>query len=123
MSDPEAMKEFPDEKQRLAVANQKYRMQASVIQAAIIVTSTDAHHYHTAEIDEKGNGKTISTLPETHSNHIHQIANNIIQTSREEGMLSLDKSLAELVKTGEILLEDALAHAHDQQSLKAMTRR
>lgn len=53
---------------------------------------------------------------------LYQI-NNIIQTSREEGMISLDKSLAELVKTSEILIEDALAHAHDQQSLKAMMRR
>jgi len=53
---------------------------------------------------------------------LYQI-NNIIQTSREEGMISLDKSLAELVKTGEILIEEALACAQDPQSLRTMTRR
>lgn len=49
--------------------------------------------------------------------------NNIIQTSREEGMISLDKSLAELVKTGEIIIEEALAYAQDPQSLRVMARR
>ena len=48
--------------------------------------------------------------------------NNIIQTSREEGMISLDRSLAELVKTGEIQPEVAAAHAYDIQSLKMMIR-
>lgn len=48
---------------------------------------------------------------------LYQI-NNIIQTSREEGMVSLDWSLAELVKTNEITLEEALANAGDPQQLK-----
>jgi twitching motility protein PilT len=48
---------------------------------------------------------------------------NILQTSREEGMRSLDRSLAELVKTGEILLEDALTHAVDRNALKTMIHR
>jgi twitching motility protein PilT len=48
---------------------------------------------------------------------------NIIQTTREEGTISLDRSLAELVKTGEILMDDALAHASDRTNLKMMTRR
>ena len=52
---------------------------------------------------------------------IYQI-NNILQTSREEGMISLDRSLAELVKTGEILVDDALANAVDKYNLKAMIR-
>ncbi|MFA5069872.1 MAG: PilT/PilU family type 4a pilus ATPase [Patescibacteria group bacterium] len=53
---------------------------------------------------------------------IYQI-NNILQTSREEGMISLDRSLAELLRTGEILADDALANAVDKQSLRLMMRR
>lgn len=48
--------------------------------------------------------------------------NNIIQTSREEGMVSLDRSLAELVKTNEVLLDVALANATDPEGLKMRTR-
>ena len=47
---------------------------------------------------------------------------NMLQTSREGGTISLDRSLAELVKTGEITQEDALAYAVDPNSLKLMTR-
>ncbi|MBI3115401.1 MAG: PilT/PilU family type 4a pilus ATPase [Candidatus Kerfeldbacteria bacterium] len=47
---------------------------------------------------------------------------NLLQTSREQGMISLDRSLAELVKTGEILMDDAIAHAVDRNSLKSLTR-
>lgn len=47
---------------------------------------------------------------------------NILQTSREGGMISLDRSLAELVKTGEILLDDALAHAVEPNNLRIMAR-
>ncbi len=52
---------------------------------------------------------------------IYQI-NTILQTSREEGMVSLDRSLADLVKAGEVLLEDALNHAVDKNGLKMMIR-
>lgn len=45
---------------------------------------------------------------------------NIIQTSRDEGMVSLDWSLAELVKTGQVQLNDALEHAADPQQLRYM---
>lgn len=53
---------------------------------------------------------------------LYQI-NNILQTSREEGMISLDHSLAELVRTGEILMDEALANAHDKQNFKMMVKR
>lgn len=52
---------------------------------------------------------------------IYQL-NTILQTSREDGMFSLDRSLAELVKSGEVLYEDALREAIDKNSLKAMVR-
>ena len=52
---------------------------------------------------------------------LYQI-NNIIQTSREEGMVSLDWSLAELIKANQISLEDALKNASDPQQLKYMLR-
>lgn len=48
--------------------------------------------------------------------------NTIIQTSRGEGMVSLDWSLAELVKANQILIDDALRHASDPQQLKYMLR-
>lgn len=47
---------------------------------------------------------------------------NMLQTSREGGTISLDRSLAELVKTGEILVDDAMAHAIDPNNLKMLSR-
>lgn len=47
---------------------------------------------------------------------------NVIQTSREEGMVSLDWSLAELVKTNEITLDDAIKYANDPQQLRYILR-
>lgn len=49
----------------------------------------------------------------------HQL-NNIIQTSAGEGMIALDKVLAEMVTRGEITLDDALVWAQDQKSFKMM---
>ncbi len=49
----------------------------------------------------------------------HQIP-NVIQTSASEGMISLDKVLAELVSRGEITLEDALTWSLDPKSFKMM---
>ncbi len=47
----------------------------------------------------------------------HQIE-NIIQTSAAEGMITLDKVLAELVSKGEITIENALTWALDPKDLK-----
>jgi len=47
----------------------------------------------------------------------HQLP-NIIQTSVSEGMITLDKVLAELVSKGEVSLDDALAWASDPKSFK-----
>jgi len=52
-------------------------------------------------------------------NKIHQIP-NIIQTSASEGMILLDKVLAELVSRGEVSLEDALTWSISPKSLKMM---
>ncbi|MFC1662812.1 type IV pilus twitching motility protein PilT [Patescibacteria group bacterium] len=52
---------------------------------------------------------------------LHQI-NNILQTSRDEGMVSLDRALANLVKTGEVIIDDALAIASDRDTFKMMIR-
>lgn len=48
--------------------------------------------------------------------------NNVIQTSREEGMVSLDHSLVQLVRTGEVRIHDALAHAQDRQGLTLLAQ-
>ncbi|MFH0805197.1 MAG: PilT/PilU family type 4a pilus ATPase [Patescibacteria group bacterium] len=47
---------------------------------------------------------------------------NIIQTSRAEGMVPLDWSLAELVKLNQITIEEALEKAVDPQQLRYMLR-
>lgn len=52
---------------------------------------------------------------------IYQIA-TILQTSREEGMIPLDRSLADRVKAGEILEQEAMAAANDKNVLKNMLR-
>ncbi len=52
---------------------------------------------------------------------LYQI-NNIIQTSREEGMASFDWSLADLVKTNQVQYETAVDHAADKQRLATLLR-
>ena len=49
----------------------------------------------------------------------HQLP-NIIQTSAAEGMISMDKVLAELVSRGEITIDDALSWALDPKAFKMM---
>jgi len=49
----------------------------------------------------------------------HQLP-NIIQTSAAEGMITLDKVLAELVSKGEITIDNALAWAIDPKAFKMM---
>lgn len=50
---------------------------------------------------------------------LHQI-NSIIQTSASEGMITLDKVLADLVSRGEITLEEALQWTSDAKAFKQM---
>lgn len=45
---------------------------------------------------------------------------NVIQTSASEGMITLDKVLAEYVSRGDITLEDALNYCDDPKSFKMM---
>ena len=49
----------------------------------------------------------------------HQLP-NVIQTSASEGMISLDKVLADLVNNGEITLDDAVNWAQDPKELKML---
>jgi twitching motility protein PilT len=49
----------------------------------------------------------------------HQLP-NIIQTSASEGMISMDKVLAELVSKGEITIDNALTWALDPKAFKMM---
>ncbi|MCB9802861.1 Flp pilus assembly complex ATPase component TadA [Candidatus Nomurabacteria bacterium] len=50
-------------------------------------------------------------------NRLYQL-NSIMQTSKEEGMINLDKSLLELVKVGEISANDAILQASDADSFR-----
>jgi twitching motility protein PilT len=45
---------------------------------------------------------------------------NVIETNLEQGMVSMDRSLAELVKTGVISLDNAMIYAKDQKYMQAM---
>jgi len=50
---------------------------------------------------------------------IYQI-DNVIETNLDNGMVSMDRSLAELVKNGIISLDNALMYSKDQKYLQAM---
>lgn len=52
---------------------------------------------------------------------IHQIV-NVLDTSLEEGMISINRSLAELVKEEQITIEDAEAYATDKETLHLLLR-
>lgn len=49
----------------------------------------------------------------------HQLA-NVIQTSASDGMIALDKVLADLVNNGEITLDDAINWSQDPKELKML---
>jgi pilus retraction protein PilT len=52
-------------------------------------------------------------------NKIHEIP-LVIETSSKDGMISLNKSLANLVKNGDISLEKAISHSLNPQELEAL---
>jgi len=43
---------------------------------------------------------------------------NIMQSSKEEGMINMDRALFELVKVGEIDVKDAISQANDPQTFR-----
>jgi twitching motility protein PilT len=49
----------------------------------------------------------------------HEI-NTVIETSSEEGMIDLNRSLAELVRQGEITVENAYRHSVNQKTLEKL---
>lgn len=55
-------------------------------------------------------------------NKIHEL-DFVIETSAEIGMISLNRSLANLVKAGEISLENALTHSLNPVELRKLVRR
>ncbi|MFA6255497.1 MAG: ATPase, T2SS/T4P/T4SS family [Patescibacteria group bacterium] len=54
-------------------------------------------------------------------NRIKQLT-TVLQTSRAEGMLSLDQSLAELVKSGEVLIDKAIEYAADPENFRSRSK-
>jgi twitching motility protein PilT len=48
---------------------------------------------------------------------------NLLLTSREEGMVAFDRSLAELVRTGEVMQDVALNYALDREVFQSILRR
>lgn len=65
--------------------------------------------------------EVLTNIPAVRSsikdNHLFQLS-SIMQTSREEGMIYLDKSLSDLVRAGEISPEDAAKVAENPQIFK-----
>ncbi len=49
----------------------------------------------------------------------HQL-DNVISTSNGEGMIAMDKVLANLVSKGDITFEEAMSHANDSATLKSL---
>lgn len=47
----------------------------------------------------------------------------VMQSSRAEGMLSLDQSLAELVKSGEVTIDHAIEYAHDRDIFRTIAQK
>lgn len=47
---------------------------------------------------------------------------SVLETSRDEGMISLERSLADLVKTGEVVTQEAVAQASRPEAIKSMLK-
>ncbi|MFH1029776.1 MAG: ATPase, T2SS/T4P/T4SS family [bacterium] len=62
---------------------------------------------------------TVKTIIK--EDRIYQLG-NILQTSREEGMRGIDRTLAELVSMGEISLDEAMGYANNKDNFKMMMR-
>jgi len=63
------------------------------------------------------NNNAVSNL--IRENRIHEI-NSVIETSSQEGMVDMNRSLAELVSRGEISVENAYLYATDPRLLEKM---
>jgi twitching motility protein PilT len=61
------------------------------------------------------NNNAVSTL--IRDGRSHEIS-SVIQTSSQEGMIDLDRSLAELVRRGEVTLEHAYEHSMDRKTFE-----
>lgn len=63
------------------------------------------------------NNNAVSNL--IRENRIYEIG-SVIETGLEQGMISMNRSLANLVRSGQISLEDAQRHATDQRGLLSL---
>lgn len=111
----EILASFPsDEKQRaqlllseslLAIIAQRLvpRAGGGLVLAAEVLIATEA----VRSLIREGRIKSITT---------------ILQSSRAEGMLSLDQSLAELVKSGEVLIDQAIEYAIKPEDFRALAK-
>jgi twitching motility protein PilT len=61
------------------------------------------------------NNNAVSTL--IRDGQTHEI-NTVIQTSSQEGMIDMDRMLADLVRRGEVTVEHAYEHALDQKTFE-----
>jgi len=61
------------------------------------------------------NNNAVSTL--IREARTHEIS-SVIQTSSQEGMIDMDRALADLVKRGEVTIEHAYEHAMDSKTFE-----
>ncbi len=54
-------------------------------------------------------------------NKLHQI-DNVIETSLDEGMITMDRSLANLVKQGVVSIDSAIRYAKDQKNFESLLK-
>ena len=83
-----------------------------------LIPRTGGGHVLAAEV--LINNDAISSL--IRENRLNQIP-TILQSSRAEGMLTLDQSLAALVKSGEVLIDQAIEYAVSPEGLRSMIKR
>ncbi len=56
-----------------------------------------------------------------HEGRVHQIQ-SILETSREEGMVALERAMATLVQRGDVMREEALAQAVHRETLESLLK-
>ena len=67
-----------------------------------------------------GDGSLLKLVPDLiRENKLEQIP-NIMQTSREQGMVTMDKALSEAVRTGAVALATAQEYAVDINQFNAL---
>ncbi len=100
--------------------NQIRSQLANVLVAVIsqrLVTKVDGGRIPAVEIMVKNHA--VENL--IRENKLHQI-DNVIETSSDEGMITMDRSLANLVKQGVVSIDSAIRYAKDPKNFESLLK-